>query len=210
MSDSNEKKSDPTPSAIVRDPGGRFVPGAPSPNPTGRAPGLSRRVREVIGPDGAEAVEVLRKIMRGEPFDLGGPRSSEYFPGPSDPRRISYPTVREMHEAATALLDRGFGKPSQGVELSGPGGSPITLAAAGPAYDFARLSPEEEEFANTLVEALAPLLEKATLRPGEERATRAAVRMATAEELKKFQADRAIDAEFKVEPVTSARLLGTK
>ncbi len=75
-----------------------FVKGK-SGNPAGR-PKVDFEVRDAARLYGKEAIEKLVELMRE-----------------GDPRVAS--------SAAQALLDRGFGKPSQSVELSGPEGGPI-------------------------------------------------------------------------------------
>lgn len=55
--------------------------------------------------------------------------------------------------AATALLDRGWGKPRQELELSGPDGGPIETSHAGP--DLSRLSTEELRNLEAIREKLA-------------------------------------------------------
>lgn len=75
-----------------------FVKGQ-SGNPRGR-PKVDFEAREAARQYGQEAVEKLAELMRGD-----------------DPRVAS--------TAAQALLDRGFGKPTQAVEVSGQDGGPI-------------------------------------------------------------------------------------
>lgn len=68
-------------------------------NPGGR-PKESPEVKELARKYTAEAVETLAKHMRGD-------------------------DVRASVAASQALLDRGYGKPSQAVEVSGNEGGPI-------------------------------------------------------------------------------------
>lgn len=75
-----------------------FVKGK-SGNPSGR-PKVDFEVRDAAREYGQEAILKLVSLMRE-----GDPRVSA--------------------SAAQALLDRGFGKPAQAVEVSGPEGGPI-------------------------------------------------------------------------------------
>lgn len=68
-------------------------------NPGGR-PKEDAEVKSLARASGPEAIQKLVELMRG------------------DDRRTAL-------AAAQALLDRGFGKPSQAVELSGEAGGPI-------------------------------------------------------------------------------------
>ena len=78
-----------------RDLSGRFLPGQ-SGNPGGRPAGLSGLIRESTN-DGAELVEFMLKVFRGE---LGE-------------------SVRTRADAATWLADRAFGKPAQTSNIGG-------------------------------------------------------------------------------------------
>jgi hypothetical protein len=78
-----------------------FVPGQ-SGNPGGR-PKEDSEVKALARTAGPEAVQKLVELMRG------------------DDRRTAL-------AAAQALLDRGFGKPSQAVEMSGPDGEPLVVS----------------------------------------------------------------------------------
>lgn len=80
----------------------RFEPGQ-SGNPGGR-PKENNEVKALARALGIEAIEKLAQLMRGD-----------------DPRVAS--------SAAQALLDRGFGKPSQSVEMSGPDGGPVEVSS---------------------------------------------------------------------------------
>jgi hypothetical protein len=75
-----------------RDSAGKWVKGSASPNPGGRPKELGD-VRELAKAHSAAAIETLAEIMR----DKDAP-----------------PAARTA--AATALLDRGFGRPAQSVE----------------------------------------------------------------------------------------------
>ena len=78
-----------------------FQPGQ-SGNPGGR-PKEDSEVKALARTAGPEAIEKLLELMRG------------------DDRRTAL-------AAAQALLDRGFGKPSQAVEMSGPDGEPLVVS----------------------------------------------------------------------------------
>lgn len=75
-----------------RDASGKWVKGAASPNPGGR-PREVADVRDLAKSYTAEAIETLAKIMQAED---------------------SPPTARVA--AASALLDRGYGKPAQAMD----------------------------------------------------------------------------------------------
>lgn len=70
-------------------------------NPGGR-PKEAAEVKELAREYGAEAIAKLVELLRG-----------------NDPRTSK--------AAADSLLDRGFGKPGQSVEMSGPDGAPLTV-----------------------------------------------------------------------------------
>lgn len=71
-------------------------------NPGGR-PKEDAEVKALARSCGPEAIQKLVELMRG------------------DDRRTAL-------AAALALLDRGFGKPSQAVEMSGPDGEPLVVS----------------------------------------------------------------------------------
>jgi hypothetical protein len=71
-------------------------------NPGGR-PKEDAEVKALARSAGPEAIEKLVELMRGD-------------------------EARTALAAAQALLDRGFGKPGQSVELSGPDGKPLTVS----------------------------------------------------------------------------------
>jgi hypothetical protein len=83
-----EGKQQRAPYAPLRDAQGRLLPGQASINPKGRKP-HSHRVRSLARAYTQEAVEVLAEAMRNAP------------------------TADARIKAATALLDRGWGKPAQ-------------------------------------------------------------------------------------------------
>lgn len=80
---------------------GTFKPGQ-SGNPGGR-PKEAPEVKALAREYGAEAIAKLVELMRGD-----------------DPRVAK--------AAAETLLDRGFGKPQQSVELSGDPDKPLTVS----------------------------------------------------------------------------------
>lgn len=73
-------------------------------NPGGR-PKEAVEVKSLAREHGAEAITKLVELMRG------------------DDSRIA-------KAAADSLLDRGFGKPSQAVEVTGEGGAALSLAVS--------------------------------------------------------------------------------
>src|SRR5262252_3754920 len=83
-------------------PGRPFVKGQ-SGNPAGRPRGFVRAIREQTR-DGDELVAFMVRVFRGE---VEGAR------------------LRDRLEAATWLADRGFGKPTLGVELAGKDGEAL-------------------------------------------------------------------------------------
>lgn len=87
-----------------RDSQGRFVKG----NPGGGRPRQNHNVRDLARTFTAEAIATLVSIMKDEDMDAG-------------------PRVR----AAEALLDRGWGKPSQPIESGDGNGFSLTLYLGG-------------------------------------------------------------------------------
>lgn len=94
---------------------GRPWPKGVSGNPGGR-PREVGHVRELARQHTAEAIQTLAMVMRD----------------PDQPGRARV-------AAAEALLDRGWGRPPQATEVSGPGGGPIWVAGT----MLEGLSPEE-------------------------------------------------------------------
>lgn len=84
---------------MVRKPG-TFKPGK-SGNPGGR-PKEAAEVKALAQEYGAEAIDKLVALLRGE-------------------------DDRVAKAAADSLLDRGFGKPGQAVEMTGADGGPLSL-----------------------------------------------------------------------------------
>jgi hypothetical protein len=76
-------------------------------NPAGRPKGIVRAIREQTC-DGDDLVAFVVRVFRGE---------------------VEGVKLRDRLEAATWLADRGFGKPTQGVELAGKDGEPLLSLA---------------------------------------------------------------------------------
>jgi hypothetical protein len=92
-----------------------FKPWKPgeSGNPGGRPKGLMTLVREKSS-DGDEIVEILLSIARGT---LSVRVGDSDFP----------PTVKERMEAIRELLDRGWGRPTESLEIAGIADRPVTV-----------------------------------------------------------------------------------
>jgi hypothetical protein len=108
---------------VVRDPGGRFVPGM-SGNPGGQPRGLVR-LRAAAREQTQKALDVLIKAL--DATKLYGKDGIEH---PDWPARIT---------AANAILDRGWGRPTSTTEpldLDGKGGFK-------PAVNLEQLTPDE-------------------------------------------------------------------
>jgi hypothetical protein len=76
-------------------------------NPGGRPKGIVRAIRELTR-DGDDLVAFVVRVFHGE---------------------VEGVKLRDRLEAATWLADRGFGKPTQGVELAGKDGEPLLSLA---------------------------------------------------------------------------------
>lgn len=92
--------------------------GGPSPHPGGR-PKQRWELVEKIQARGEELVNALFDIVDECPKEkpTGNERGPQY--------EIVGPTHRERIEAAKTLIAYGYGKPTETVEMSGPGGQPI-------------------------------------------------------------------------------------
>lgn len=101
---------------------GRTAPGRPFPkgqsgNPGGRPRGLTSAVKEKCGVDGRQLIDGLYLIA----FGTSAERRA-FFGGES-----VKVTTRDRRECIAELLDRGFGKPQQAVEIGGSGGGPVEV-----------------------------------------------------------------------------------
>lgn len=83
-------------------------------NPGGRPKGLGESVRKLVGNDGEKLIQALLAIAVGKAED----RKKLFGAGV----RVS---LRDRLEAIKQLCDRGWGKPIQSIEHSGPDGGPI-------------------------------------------------------------------------------------
>jgi hypothetical protein len=114
---------------------GRPWPKGVSPNPHGRKrKELAVRVVEIdvrrySREQGREAVDTLLEIMRGKVVvDVGTPE---------EPKPTIVPVGAATRVAAAeALLDRGYGRPPQAVEIAGKDGGPVVTSNS--AYDIIR------------------------------------------------------------------------
>ena len=97
---------------------GRPFPKGVSGNPGGREKGIRESVKALVGQDGDKLVRALYAIGLGTPQDL-----KDAFGSVIDVQ------TKERRECIKELLDRGFGRPVQAHELSGPDGEPIHTIA---------------------------------------------------------------------------------
>ena len=116
-------------------PGRPFKKGV-SGNPAGRPPrpielrAIEADVRRLARERGSDAIEKLVALMRGAVVvDVGDPEN---------PKRIILPVgVQTQLSAAVAILDRGYGRPGQAVELTGKAEAPIVHESES-AYEIIR------------------------------------------------------------------------
>lgn len=94
----------------------KFVKGQ-SGNPGGRPKSLLSAVRRIVGDDGGDLVESWRLIAFGTQKQIEAKYGAKA-------------TMRERLLAMQELADRGFGRPVQSVEMSGPEGQPIQFEDA--------------------------------------------------------------------------------
>ena len=99
-----------------RTPEGRPFPKGVSGNPGGRPKGLAEAVKAKVGKDGKKLVEALYAIALGTPKQI-----EDAFGRPLDVQ------VKDRREAVKELLDRGFGRPMQALELTGADGAPMAV-----------------------------------------------------------------------------------
>ena len=96
---------------------GKFKPGQ-SGNPAGRPKGTGNSLHDLVREatnDGQDPVDFLKKVLAG---------------------RIKHVKIEHRIMAAKELLDRGYGKPAQTHEVSGPEAGPISISfTIGKGYD---------------------------------------------------------------------------
>ena len=102
--------TNPENTLIAREPDGRWVKGAASPNPGGRAKGFAALIRERSN-DGQTLVDFAFRVVEGETID--GEK----------------PNLKIRMQAAQWLADRGWGRPVQGVVHAGTGMSATGMLA---------------------------------------------------------------------------------
>lgn len=83
-----------------------WVKGGPSPNPTGRPKGLAALVREIEDFD--DLVRTVVRIRQGKPIHVGTADQA---------RPALIPTLRDVEWACDWLADRGYGRPTQQVQM---------------------------------------------------------------------------------------------
>lgn len=105
----------------------RFQPGQ-SGNPSGRAKGLERRTRDLLGDDIDALTYVQRCIALGVPPELE--QIEELGIKLTDRQKAALGVEvkisrRDQLESYKALSDRGWGKPKQVVKFGGPAGKAV-------------------------------------------------------------------------------------
>ena len=94
-------------------PGRRWQKGE-SGNPGGRPKGLGSYVREKCGEDGRVLIDMLFAIVTND---------VQFF----EQHAIEVPNTKEVLQATEMLMDRGWGKATQAVEVGGMGGGPVAV-----------------------------------------------------------------------------------
>jgi hypothetical protein len=95
-------------------PEGRKFPKGQSGNPGGRPKGLAKYIRERCGANGELLIDGLVAVVNNDVDYLSQ-------------RGMEIPNTREWLEAHRELLDRGYGKAPQTIELTGDDGGPVQL-----------------------------------------------------------------------------------
>ena len=98
-----------------RGPGRPFQPGQ-SGNPGGRPKGIAERVQKVVGRGRSQLIQALWLIAQGT-----SEQRRAFF---GDSVKV---TAKDRMDAIQTLLDRGFGKASQTVALTGAEGGPLVV-----------------------------------------------------------------------------------
>jgi hypothetical protein len=111
-------------------------------NPGGRPKGIAARVKELVGNDGEKALKVLWDIATGK---LTITQHAVMTGAPYQ----ATPGFRDRREAIKELLDRGFGKPREPVDLTTRDGEPRSL-------DLSKLTDAELDQFTALLAAAAP------------------------------------------------------